>query len=208
MRFHFIVLLALYFNCSQAQNILRGKEHYAINDSGDTIKGFIEEIGETKITVATILGNEYVVQRLSTKSIKQYIINDTIYRRVLINIKKSQKEGQIWNELGTPVFLKLLIDGSVPLYERNITRLKMMEIGTNVDAKGFLHNVPEKELYLQFAGELPAVLINEKNFYEAAVLAMGNKKRVKERLNTAYYTFENLEQMVMDYNYLVENNLE
>lgn len=195
--------------CVQAQEQLKGFQNYAINEKGDTIRGFIEEIGESRITVAALENNEYKVRRLSVKTVVEYHLNDTIYRRVSINLKDNQAEAlKLSTNMTSGVFLKLLIDGPAALYERNIKRIKLMDPDTNSDAKGFLHKIPEKQLYLHFDKEKNALLINESNFYEVAMLALGKKKRVKDRLNSGYYTFKTMEQMLLDYNYLVENNIE
>ena len=95
---------------SLGQNNLKGFENYAINDDGDTIRGFIEEIGESRITVASINENEYKVKRLSTKTIYEYHLNDTVYRRVAINIKEPKSRDELVSTaLTSKVFLKLLI---------------------------------------------------------------------------------------------------
>ncbi|QNL21334.1 hypothetical protein HZR84_05070 [Hyphobacterium sp. CCMP332] len=191
------------------QSGLEGSENYAVNDFGDTIRGFIEEIGESRITIASIVNNQYKVRRLSTKTVTEYHLNDTVYKRVSINLKTPEDtEALIALAQTSKVFLKVKIDGPASLFERNVKRIKLMDPDINSDAKGFLNKVPESQLFLHFNPKLPAVLINDKNFYEISIRALGDKKRVRDRLNSGYYTFENLEQMLLDYNYLVENNLE
>lgn len=195
--------------CSLGQNNLKGFENYAINDDGDTIRGFIEEIGESRITVASLYKNEYRVKRLSTKTIHEYHLNDTVYRRVGINIKEPKsKDELVSTALTSKVFLKLLIDGPIALYERNVKRIKLMDPVMNSDAKGFLQKVPEKQIFVHYDHELPAAIISPSNFYEVSMMSMGKKSRIKQRLNSGYYTYENMEQMILDYNYLVEHNIE
>jgi hypothetical protein len=204
------ILTFHFFTFSYSQDGLRGN-HYAINSKNDTIRGFIEEIGETRITIASIVKNEYKVTKLSTKTIKQYNINDTIFRSVFINKLNSdlsQSNSSPSSKLTGTVFLRLIIDGPAALYERNVRRLILLDPLENEDAKGFVKRVAESELYLDYSSTEPALRINASNFYNVATKALGSKKRVKDRLNTQYYTFENLEQMLMDYNYLMTHDLE
>ena len=83
-----------------------------------------------------------------------------------------------------------------------------MDPESNSDAKGFLQKIPEKQLFIHYNEKYPAAIVSESNFYEVSMLAMGKKQRIKKRLNSSYYTFSNMEQMILDYNYLVENNIE
>jgi hypothetical protein len=206
----YLILFILSISSLQAfsQKILEGN-HFAVNEKGDTLRGFIEEIGETKITIASIRGGEYKVLRLSTKTIKEYTINDTLYRRIPINLKQRRSEEAINSTaLTTRVFLKSLIYGPVSLYERNMHRLKLLDTDSNDDAKGFLYKMPVNEWYVHYDEKLPALMIDENNFYMVASKAMGHKKRIKERLNSGYYSFQNLDQLILDYNYLVIHNIE
>lgn len=208
-KFLFLFFISVCFNQLFAQSNLEGTENYAVNERGDTIRGFIEEIGESRITIASIVRNEYKVQRLSAKTIVEYHLGDTVYRRVAINLKSPENVNELISMAQTSkVFLKVRIGGPASLFERNVKRIKLMDPDMNSDAKGFLHKVPEAQLFIHFNDELPAVMINETNFYEVAIRALGNKKRVRDRINSGYYTFENIEQMLLDYNYLVENNIE
>lgn len=203
-----LFFLSLMSLCGFSQKILEGN-HYAINDEGDTLRGFIEEIGETRITIASLRQGEYKVLRLSTKTIAEYSINDTIYRRIPINLKQSKSKEGIYSTSQTGrIFIKLLIDGPVSLYERNMHRLKLLDADANRDAKGFLYKMAVNEWYIHYDEKLPALNIDENNFYLVASRAMGNKKRIKERLNSGYYTFDNLDQLILDYNYLFIHNLE
>lgn len=199
------IIILLYFSYQHlyAQDGLKGN-HWAVKHNGDTLFGFIEEIGETKITIASLKGDEYKVIRLSTKSVAKYKIKDDVFVNVPLD-----KRGNTGNsQLIFNVFLKEISGGQVGLYERNISRLKLMDPESNSDAMGFLHKISSQDLYLYSSGTKSAKKVNEDNFYEIASLLMGDKKRIKQRLNTAYYTFENMDQLLLDYNYLVENNLE
>lgn len=194
---------------TSGQTSLLGSENYAVNDKGDTLRGFIEEIGETRITIASIVNNQYRVRKLSTKTVAEYHMHDSVYKRVSINLKTPRDAHELVALAQTSkVFLKGIIIGPASLFERNVKRLKLLDAEMNSDAKGFLQKVPEAQLFLHFNPKLPAVLIDENNFYEMSIRALGDKKRVRDRLNSGYYTFDNLEQMLLDYNYLVENNLE
>lgn len=216
----FFILISLFLN---AQDIFKA-DHYAINNKGDTLRGFIEEIGESRITIASLKNDQYKVMKLSTKSIIEYNLNDTIYRSVPVN--KNDRDFVIDDStddksgsqislstfdlrLSSAIFLKLIIDGPVCLFERNIMRIKLMDYMENDDAKGFVQRIPEKQLYLHKGGkDINAVRINRNNFNAAATYVFSDKERIRKRLRSDYYTFDNLDQLILDYNYLVSHNID
>lgn len=169
-------------------------DDYVVTLEEDTIYGFIQSVSESKISLAHASEKSMVVKKYKVSSLKCLVIRDTVYKSVKVT------------QQGLPsanIMMKEIIPGPVTLYNREVRKTTMWKPSDGKEFNGIFGKILFVEVYLGKEGQ--AYKVTEENFREQSELIFYDQAWIKEKFQKNAYSFSNLQQLVLDYNYLVEN---
>jgi hypothetical protein len=178
-----------------AQSVRSGD--YIVTLQDDTVFGFIQTISDSKINLAHESKKSMVVKKYKINALKCVVINDTVYRGVKINPP---------NMASSFVLMKEIEYGPVSLYKREIRKTKMWKGNEGHDFSGIMGKVVVVYYYLQKNED--TYKISEESFEVVCPQLFFDQPWIKQKFASGKYSFQNLNQLVMDYNYLVLNPID
>jgi len=170
---------------------------YIVTLSDDTVYGFIQTLSDSKINLAHESKKSMVVKKYKINSLKCVVIKDTVYKGIKINPP---------NMPSSLVLMKEIQKGPVGLYQREIRKTKMWNPNEDQGFSGIMGKILLIDLYLQKNGE--SYKISEESFELICPQIFYDQDWIKQKFKAGEYSFQNLDQLVMDYNYIVLNPLE
>ena len=190
-------LIGFFFLSHQGISQTLGSQDYIVTQEDDTIFGFIQSLSDSKISFAYETKNSMEVKKFKVISLKSIVINDTLYKGIKIDPP---------NMPSATVLMKQILDGPVGYYKREIRKTKMWKPNEEQDFTGISGKVVIVYSYL--VKDSKSFKIEKESFHEVCPQIFFDQEWIKKKFDEGKYEFGNLDQLVMDYNYLVLNPLD